>query len=118
MTSLIAAKPQPEKDGSVSPADVVRTMSPEDKHAVFLLLLREALAVHGECGVLPIEDEAGKAFGYYVPPVAAQQFSDRTWSEMPEAVREAFNRPVKDVDNCISAEQMLAILSPGDSKRP
>jgi hypothetical protein len=30
---------------------------------------------HGDTGLLPIDDEEGKAFGYYVPPkAAAEQF--------------------------------------------
>ena len=54
-----------------APAEMVRSLSPEDKHAVFLALLREALQYNGEAGLLAIDDEDGKPFGYYVPPNAA-----------------------------------------------
>ena len=42
---------------------------------LFRSLLREAMQSHGDTGLLPIDDEEGKAFGYYVPPkAAAEQF--------------------------------------------
>ena len=109
-----AAKPL-----AISLAEYVRGLSPEDKQVVFLALLREALEFNGDSGLLPIEDEAGKPFGYYVPPKAAQTLSDQTWNEMPASVRDAMNRPVKNLDNCISADQMLDLLSrePGSPPR-
>ncbi|MFO0851129.1 MAG: hypothetical protein U0871_21620 [Gemmataceae bacterium] len=60
-----AAPPAP------SPVDYVRQLSPEDKQAVFLSLLREAVELNGEKSLLPIEDETGRPFGHYVPPAVA-----------------------------------------------
>ena len=42
---------------------------------MFLALLREALQSNGDTGLMHVEDEEGRSFGYYVPAkVAAEQF--------------------------------------------
>lgn len=103
----------------LSPTELVQAMSPEDKEAVFLALLREALQRNGENGLMPIEDEDGRPLGYYVPPRAAQFLTDQQWAEMPPEVRERMNRRVDDLDNSITAEQFLARLhQPADSPSP
>lgn len=51
-------------------AEFVRALPAEAKHVVFLALLREALEDNGDEGLLPIEDEDGNPFGYYLPPKA------------------------------------------------
>lgn len=56
-----------------TPAEFVQRLSPDDQHALFLALLREALALNGDTGLLPVEDEDGRMFGYYVPPKAAEE---------------------------------------------
>lgn len=58
-----------------SPVEYLQRLSQEDKQVVLLGLLREAMQSHGDTGLLPIDDEEGKSFGYYVPPkAAAEQF--------------------------------------------
>src|SRR6266568_5106600 len=58
-----------------SPAEYLQRLSQEDKQLVLLGLLREAMQSHGDTGLLPIDDEEGRSFGYYVPPkAAAEQF--------------------------------------------
>jgi hypothetical protein len=55
--------------------ELVRGMSPEDKGEIFVALLREALQYNGDAGLMHVEDEEGRPFGYYVPPkAAAEQF--------------------------------------------
>ena len=56
-----------------SAVEYVCALPPEAKQAVFLALLREALKLNGDRGLLPIDDETGKSFGYYVPPKAAEK---------------------------------------------
>ena len=50
--------------------EYVRTLSSEEKQAVFLALLREAIQMNGDTGLLPVEDEEGNPFGYYLPTKA------------------------------------------------
>jgi hypothetical protein len=57
----------------VSPVEYVRSLPPEEKGKVLLALLREAMADNGDSGLMPIDDEEGKPFGYYVPPKAAEE---------------------------------------------
>ena len=57
----------------LSPVEYVRGLSLEDKGRVLLALLREAMEDNGDAGLMPIEDEDGKPFGYYVPPKAAAE---------------------------------------------
>jgi hypothetical protein len=101
-----------------SPAEFVRLLSPEDKQAVFLTLLREALELNGDSGLLPIEDEDGKPLGHYVPTRAARASADRMWNDLPVGVREALGRPVSNPDDYIPADRLLAILSRADGSRP
>jgi hypothetical protein len=46
-----------------SPVEYVSRLSPDDKHAVLLALLREAMALNGDTGLLPVEDEDGRTLG-------------------------------------------------------
>jgi hypothetical protein len=81
----------------VSAVDYVRALSPEEKQAVFLALLREALAENGDTGLLPVDDEDGKPFGYYVPPKAAAAYLKVTppalSSDQEEGIRRAIATP-------------------------
>ena len=101
----------PTNGQTLAPTEYIRTLPPEEKQAVFLALLREALQFHGDTGLLPIEDENGMPFGYYVPPTAAKSLSDQAWHEMPTEVREALSRPVKDLDNTITSAALRTILT-------
>ena len=112
MSAAVASlSPRIQECHTPSPSDFVRSLTPEDKQSVFLLLLREALAINGDAGLLPIEDESGDQFGYYVPPKAARIQSDRMWQDMPAGVREALSRPVSDLNRSISSDELLAGLS-------
>lgn len=52
---------------------LLRGLSGDRKHALLLALLREAMELNGDTGLLPVEDEDGRPFGYYVPPKAAAE---------------------------------------------
>ncbi len=107
-TAAVAA---PANGQTLSAIEYVHTLPPDEKQAVFLALLREALQIHGDAGLLPIEDEDGTPFGYYVPPTAAKALSDQTWNAIPTEVRELLSRPVKNLDNFVSSDEMLTILT-------
>ena len=64
------ASSAPASGSPVAAAEYVRTLSPDEKQAVFLALLREAIQINGDTGLLPVEDEEGNPFGYYLPPKA------------------------------------------------
>lgn len=107
------------KDAARSPVEFVRTMSPEDKEDVFLALLEELLARSSKTGLIPFESVRGQFLGYFVPPAAAKELADKEWGEMPPRIREQLGRPVEDLDDCISADAMLAQLRLGaGSTRP
>ena len=58
---------------TVAEAETLRGMSWDRKHALLVALLREAMRLNGDTGLLPVEDEDGRPFGYYVPPRAAAE---------------------------------------------
>ncbi len=94
-------------------------MSPEDKEDVFVALLEELLARSSKTGLIPFESVRGQFLGYFVPPTAAKELADKEWGEMPPRIREQLGRPVEDLDDCISADAMLAQLRLGaGSTRP
>jgi hypothetical protein len=95
-----------------SPVEYVRRLPPQEKQAVFLALLREALAINGDRGLMPIDDEDGNPFGYYVPPKAARAEYERFLAQMPPNVREAMTRPLPDLDRSqlLTPDELLAQL--------
>lgn len=101
-----------------SPVDYVKALPPEDKQAVFLTLLREALAENGDAGLLPVDDENGKPFGYYVPPKAAEalfrrygpQLSEEQEQEIDERIAARRGIPVAEV--IADFKRQLAELQP------
>jgi hypothetical protein len=82
--------------------EYVRALTPEAKQAVFLALLREALAETGDAGLLPVDDEDGRPFGYYVPPTAAaaylKVFPPVLSAEQQEGIRRALATPQATFD--------------------
>jgi hypothetical protein len=111
MSTTTTPEPQAANGTPASPVEYVRGLTPEEKQAVFLALLREALQYNGDAALLPVEDENGKAFGYYVPPKTAAAQAVKAWAEMPAEVREKLGRPVADPDSGIASDEMLAVLS-------
>lgn len=94
-----ATHPDPTPASAV---EYVRTLPPEGKQAVFLALLREALAETGDTGLLPVDDEDGRPFGYYVPPKAAaaylKVFPPALAEEQEEGIRRALATPQATFD--------------------
>ena len=106
-------------DAARSPVEFVRTMSPEDKEDVFVALLEELLARSSKTGLIKFESVRGQFLGYFVPPAAAKELADKEWGEMPPMIREQLSRPIEDLDDCISSDEMLARLTLGaGSTRP
>ena len=56
----------------LSPVVYVKSLSLEDKQAVLVALLREAIQINGVDTPMPIEDESGQPMGYYLPPKPAE----------------------------------------------
>jgi hypothetical protein len=96
--------------------EYVRSLPPEEKQAVFLALLREAIKGNGPRSLLPIDDENGKPFGYYVSADAARDRAAQLLGEMPPHVREELTGPVRRIpfEEGLTPDQLLAELSPGD----
>ena len=118
LKASVPVTPRPDK--AVSPVEYVRSLPPEDKEAIFIDLIREVIAFNneGNCQVQIHDMMTGESLGYLVPTSAVRALSDKMWSETPAEVREKFSRPIKDLDNTISAEEMLAILSRADGQSP
>jgi hypothetical protein len=99
----------------VSLVEYVRAQPPEEKQAVFLALLREALQLNGDRGLLPIDDEQGKSFGYYVPPkVAAEQLRVLVPVLTPEQ-EEITRRALADLSKTFDINQFFEELRQEDA---
>jgi hypothetical protein len=108
-TAVPAPQPRPPLD----PAAFVAGLADADKHAVLLALLREALALNGDTGLIPIDDETGCPFGYYVPPKAADEIYKAHGPKFTEAEEEEIDRrlanpgpavPIQDVIDDLKRE--------------
>jgi hypothetical protein len=69
---------------------------------VFLALLREALAEAGDTGLLPVDDEDGRPFGYYVSPKAVAAYlkvvPPELSAEQEDGIRRAISTPQATFD--------------------
>ena len=70
--------------------DILGGLSWDRKHTLLVALLREAMHLNGDTGLLPVEDEDGRPFGYYVPPKAAAELFQANGPKLsPDESREA-----------------------------
>lgn len=108
----IASTPTP----TPTPVEYVRSLDADDKHAVLMELLREAVELNGDNGLLLIEDEAGQSYGYFVSPrVAAAQF-ERAIPNLTEAERERSRRALENLDDTFEIEDFLNSRALADAK--
>jgi hypothetical protein len=94
----------------VSPVEYVRALPPEDKQAVFLTLLREALQHNGDRGLLPIDDEDGRPFGYYVPPKAAEELFEQFGPKLSAEREREIDRRIRSLEPGIPVADVIADL--------
>jgi hypothetical protein len=97
-----------------SPVEYVRRLDADQKHAVFMELLREAVELNGELGLLPIEDVNGESFGYFVPPKAAAELARRTLPPQTEADIERTRQALANLDDTYSLDELLTELNRAD----
>jgi hypothetical protein len=93
---------------AASVAEYVRSLPPEGKQAAFLALLREALEENGDSGLLPIDDEQGKPFGYYVPPKAAEELFRLHGPKLSEEREQEIDRRIKSLHPGIPIDEVIA----------
>lgn len=107
-TTTLPIAPQMHFSGSAnSPVEFALSLDPDNKHAVFIALLREAIELNGENGLLPIDDESGQPFGYYVPPKAAAEQVLRSVPAQSEADLERTRRSLANLEDTFEIETFL-----------
>ena len=110
MSTTLASTDISEKPGRTL-LESVRALSPDDKHIVFMALLREALEMNGDTGLLPIEDEDGRGFGYYVPPKAAEARYKLYGPQLTEEEEAELDRRLRDPGPVQSIQEVIADLN-------
>jgi hypothetical protein len=108
---------KPESGQKQSPVEYVRGLPPEEKQAVFLTLLREALQFNGDTGLMPVEDEHGKPFGYYVPPKASEQQFRSLAPVLTPAQRDTTLRALSTLGNTFDMQSYLDDLKREDGSQ-
>lgn len=98
-----------------SAAEYIQSLSPDAKQRVLIQLLREAVE-HNDTGLLPIEDEEGKAFGYYVPPKAMAGHSRVLLPALTQEDRERTAAALASLDDTFDPNEFFAQLSRDDAK--
>ena len=88
--------------------DTLRGMTWGRKQALLLALLREAMALNGDTGLLPVEDEAGRPFGYYVPPKAAAELYRETGPSFSPEEEQELDGSARDIGGAIPISQAAA----------
>jgi hypothetical protein len=91
----------------LSAVDYVRSLSPEDKEEILVVLLKELIEINGGEGLITF-NRPGESLGYYVPPKAAQERYEKMMAELPPEVRQALEKPLPpdfDPEDSIPAEE-------------
>jgi hypothetical protein len=92
---------------SASSVDYVLSRTAAEKHAIFMALLREAVGLNGENGLLPIEDEKGESYGYFVPPKAAADLVRRSVPSQTDADQERTRRALESLDDTFTLGEFV-----------
>jgi hypothetical protein len=92
--------------------EFARALSPEAKQAVFLSLLREAVEENGDSCLLPIEDESGAPFGYYLPPKAVAARASALLPKLSAEHEAELARRHADPGKWLTAEELIESLKP------
>jgi hypothetical protein len=98
---------------SISPEEVVRSLSPEEKSRVFFVLLRQVLELHNPCGPIPLFTDAGESLGTFYPAALEQQRYNQLLQDMPPEVRDDMTRPFPvdfDPDDCLTHDEVKQII--------
>jgi hypothetical protein len=106
--SAIAAPPpaRPPLDA----ARFVAELADAEKHAVLLALLREAMALNGDSGLILIEDEERRPFGYYVTPKAAEEIYQTRGPKLTEVEEAALDKLLANPGPALPLGEVIADL--------
>jgi len=121
MNATIAptTNPLPAANGTpVSPVDYVKSLSPEDKHAVFVALLRELIEINGggKC-LIPVETPEGESLGYHVPPKAAAVQADAVLPKWTPEQDAEIARRLKNPGPTMTAQELIADIRAWGAER-
>jgi len=106
MSSVVAAP--------TNVAQLVRSLSDEEKDVVLAELIEEVIRVHGGNHTIPITKPNGESLGYFVPPAAA---AAQLRVKLPELTPEhlaATQAALANADDTLDAEEFFEELSRQD----
>jgi hypothetical protein len=99
-----------------SAVEFVKTLSEEQKEAVFYTILEEVLATDPESAVIPVHPEDGELMAHILTPRGSKRLLDGDgWKSLPELlipVEHSDDRP-----NGISAEELWARIDAEEAER-
>ena len=102
----IATQVLPSTPAGLTADDFIRTLSEDQKQAVLVSLLREALRVNGEKVILPLD-----GLGYFVPPAAAAAHFKIVPPKLTPEEHAAVLRALATPDDTFDIDECLAELS-------
>jgi hypothetical protein len=100
---------------ALSPVEYVRSLSPADKEAVFVDLVREVIREYGDTGTIPLQTVDGKPFGFYIPQAVADRRGEDLRSVLAFEDKDVTSRALADLDNTFDGGKYLDDLSHEDA---
>ena len=92
----------------LSPVVYVQSLSLDDKQAVLVALLREAIQINGDDAPMPIEDESGQSMGYYLPPTPTKLQVENVGPRLTTEEQTKIEQRLHHLDDAIPIREVIA----------
>jgi hypothetical protein len=102
---------------TISVSEYVKRCSPEEKDELFNMLVKEIMRSMPREHMIPLSDEKGKEFGYFVSAATAQHLSDKIWKQLPKSATNILGRKVDDLEDAVSTEDLKTEIRQVERKR-
>ncbi len=102
--------PGPMHPDRFDPVAFARSLSDDDMHGVLVALLRTAMERYGETTLIPVDDEAGRPWGYFVPPRAVDALYQVNGPGLTEEEEQELDRRLANPGPTVPLSDAIATL--------
>jgi hypothetical protein len=109
---LATTSPLPQESfAALTPDEIIRTLSDEQKDAVLVGLVQEAIRLNGSRSVIALADSTGGPLGYLIPQAAAAAHLKATPPPLSPEREAAIRQAIATPENTFDMNRFLDDLS-------